>query len=587
MPGKKLERLHVQNLGPIKEAVIDGRAPVTLLLGPNEAGKSTLLEALQVLYFGARGGIDVKDNAALTRDGERGWKITATIDGAELSGTRSSRPTREQLSAVLGDARVFRAIAESGSFLTMTPEKRRELLADLSSTGTEQLALTLEKEEAPGEIVNAVRDGHLKRALAGVVDLRRAADTILKQLKALAEAAVEDVVVETKQGPKPISTIPMDKVDQVIRTLTNARDEALRALAAREAGSRALQAAEEAKVELANLSAEVAWTEGDESALHALARRIEDERTKTAAASLTIANASKSIDTLTALRTKGGECPLCRSKLSTGDAEAHLTAEINRLVGEVNEARKVQKAGADIATELEGTRKTKAAQRETAREQRSVRNRLENIIVAAEKLGAPPAPEHDPKALQEELDRLMAMRDKRRDYETALAARKRAAGTIGGQQARRDQLARWEALVDPSAMDDEGGSLQRLNAHLDDYSTALFGAPSVRLTTGYELKVQDRAPGLSSTSAAIRAGFVCSLAIAAVSGVGMAFLDQFEAMDAANRKKLLGLVKRLVVEDVVGTVLIAAVKDEPKAGAKLPWLAWTSVRSGTLTYLED
>ena len=85
------KRLSVRALGPIEHADLTGDYPVTLLLGPNETGKTTLLEALQVLYFGTRGSVPVKENSVLTRAGAKGWTVELEVGDKVLRATRSQR----------------------------------------------------------------------------------------------------------------------------------------------------------------------------------------------------------------------------------------------------------------------------------------------------------------------------------------------------------------------------------------------------------------------------------------------------------------------------------------------------------------
>ena len=186
--------------------------------------------------------------------------------------------------------------------------------------------------------------------------------------------------------------------------------------------------------------------------------------------------------------------------------------------------------------------------------------------------------------LDAELTRVGRMRDLRRDYELEMRNREIASDRIPDLKERVQKYQEIQDLCDPSAMADEADVLKQLNGLLVQ-TTEKVGALVV-LDAAYGVSIQGRHPALASDSVRLRAGFGVSCALAVISCTGIALLDRFESLDAANRKAALGMVKGLVDDGLLSTVLIAAVKDEPKRGANVPWLAWVKVADGTAEYMD-
>ncbi len=583
-----LARLHVSNLGPIREAVLDDRCPVTLLLGPNESGKSTLLEALHVLYFGSRGGLAVGDNKALTSDGAKGWSIDATVGDDTLSATRSKRPLQEECKRVLGDPRMFRALTYLGSFLEAEPADRKALLADLHATDTGALVAKLEELKAPAPIIDAVRAGKMKRAHTAAVEARRSAGRMLREYKTLAEQEVPDLEVETKQGTLTVSQLPLPTIEGSIQRLRSRRDTIIKGQAAGRQHATVVAAGEKARADLDALEAESSWASGDEHRLAECQREIETWREQAATATGEISAASKADLALKELvkALSPGEvvpCPTCGRPLDEESAKEALTAMHLEASGIINRARKVQESASEATRTLAEERAALAKRKAAADAHRVYRRKLEELVQAGEDAAPPEETGETSADLDGEISRVGKMRDMRRDYEQAIRAKDGAADRIAETQAKVDGFAQIEHLCDPSAMANEADVLEQLNGLLER-TTGKLGAPVV-VSPGYEVTVQGRHVALAADSVKIRAGFGVACALSVISGVGLALLDRFESLDDDNRKRALGMVKGLVDDGLLSTVLIGAVKVNPTRGADVPWLAWVKVEDGTAIYL--
>lgn len=582
-----VNRLEVRNLGPLKHAVLPG-APVTLLLGPNEQGKTMLLRALWILRHGTIPGLDVKDNADLVHAGaEAGWSIEADIDGLVLKASRSQRPLAETFEKVLGDPRVFRALVDVERFLEMTPQERRELAADLVASDTSTLADLLAQEECDPKVVDQVRAGNMKRAFALAEENRRAADRLLDQLKVRAETPLEDPELETKSGKRRVSTLPLEVVVQGIERLKARRDDAVTAVAKRSHHESAIADGKRAADELKGFPESERWTSADEGELAKIQKDLDETRGKVTTAALTRDQRYKDAEALAKLlKDPAGACPTCRTKLE-GAVRKAVQEAIEKLNGDGLKA-------ANENRDLAGTLKGKEERRKELIEKRAahdktatLRARLQERVDQAAKLEVPPEPEESPEALRLEIERLEKMRDARKAYDTAAELRQKAKDAIQERQARRDQLVRWEGMVKPGQVAGEAEVLQELNAYITEAAKPLFAGEEapVLVTPGWEVLVHHRRLALASTSARLRAGFACAVALSRLSKLGLLFLDQLEAIDDTNRRGVMGVLKKAVDDGWLKNAWLAAVKQDPKPSAMVPWLAWVEVKGGTATRL--
>jgi DNA repair exonuclease SbcCD ATPase subunit len=578
-----LHRLHVTNLGPIKVGTLDDRAPVTLLLGPNEAGKTTLLEALSVLYFGSRGGVAVGENKKLTHDGTKGWSIDALVGDHNLSATRSDRPLQADCKAALGDTRVFKSLTHLGTFLKLSPSDRRGMLADLNAQDTDALLVRLNSEAAPAAVIQEVERGNMKRAHAAAVEARRTAGRMLKEAKTIAEQEPQDEEIPTKQGTLKISELPLATIEASLQRIRSRRDKVILARAQRSAAQAVLSAGEHARTELETLEAEASWTSGDDNRLLEIARLIGDNRAAASKATAEIAVASELAEGLKRLVKDGaGACPTCTRSFEEGEADECLKNVHLETAATMDRARRHQAKLAEEVKELAEERTILANRKAKAASDAAYRQRLRGAIEAAEAAEVPEEPDEDVD-LDAELQRVGAMRDRRRDYEVAVRQRDAAKGKISALQGQVDKLEKIQALVDPTAMENEEAVLGQFNALLQRTSGKL--GTIVTVSPGYEVSIDGRDAGLASDSSRIRAGFGIACAMSVIAGVGLAFLDRFESLDETNRKRALGMVKGLVDDGLLDTVLIAVVKEDPQRVGNVPWLASVKVQDGTTEYL--
>lgn len=585
----RVERLLVEDFGPIQRADLALR-PVTVVAGQNEAGKSFLLEALGAIRFGTIRGLKVRDTYALTHSGRKGWAAEALVrpSGAEqsipLRRTRTTGPDEPTLLGAMGDPRVWHALLNVRHFLNMKPAERKQVVADLLATDTAELLDVLQEKEAREEIVQAVQEGNLRRAHRLAQEDRRAVARALQEAEAVAAHAIEDPDVVTKQGPRPVSTLPLEVIEQA---LAKARERHASALADHEAQASArkvLADAEHARGELASIGGGEPW-EGSPgpSRLLEVDRLMGDNRGAAATAVAERDGALREADRLgTLLKEEGAECPTCGQALA--GVVKRVREEVHALQQKAHEARARLDTLAEEHRALDTERKALQERKARWEQEKVYRARLEEKIRAAAGVQVGADVPLEPTAA--EVKRVESLHNARLLYDAGVRALQKASAAVARLQEQHARLVEIETCCTPDRMDDEAAALDALNGYAKRYAEALFPGPWVEVAPDWEITYAGFRIELASDSAAIRAGLVLALALGAMSRVRCVFVDRLEALDGAARAKVLNLLGSLVDAGEVETALVAVVKDEPPKPSPLPWLGFVWIENGTAKAVE-
>lgn len=187
--------------------------------------------------------------------------------------------------------------------------------------------------------------------------------------------------------------------------------------------------------------------------------------------------------------------------------------------------------------------------------------------------GAEAAPVADPAALRDQIERLerdveVAERAGReaRSYREARAAWKATRARVEALAAEAARFERMERALRPDGVVGRIvagplGTLREVLARL---------APDVRVSDDWEVLIRDAASTLASRSEQWRAGTALAVALAAVSGVRFAILDDADVLvDDRERRALIGSLVQLR-EHFDQVVVITAASPDATAAAKAP-----------------
>lgn len=116
-----------------------GATPIVLLVGPNESGKSSVVDAARWALLNRARGLAARDNRLLVRRGADTGRVMLTVvhGGKEFVVTRTPStgdPSQEKIRAALAlkDDEALEAALDGGRFLALTPKERKAIVFRLA-----------------------------------------------------------------------------------------------------------------------------------------------------------------------------------------------------------------------------------------------------------------------------------------------------------------------------------------------------------------------------------------------------------------------------------------------------------------------
>ena len=129
----KLRKLKVSNFLGIESLKMEFSAPISIIAGPNEAGKSSIRDALQVALAGqARGLKTHSDQAAFIKEGAKAAEVIITLaDGNEICWRKTPKTPATISGNLPSDQVMMTILADPFVFLSLEDKARREILFNL------------------------------------------------------------------------------------------------------------------------------------------------------------------------------------------------------------------------------------------------------------------------------------------------------------------------------------------------------------------------------------------------------------------------------------------------------------------------
>lgn len=577
----RLRKLRIENLGPIP-LFEEELAPVTLVRGPNESGKSFLLDSIEVLRFGTCRGLKVGDSAYLARGGTKGWKVSALLQSGSdepelIERTRTQKPNEDALVESLGDPRAFRALLHVQSFLDLSPSERRELVADLTARDTSSLVKRLNQLGADDAVVSASKVGNLKAAHRLSVEMRRKVSRSIKDAEAKA-VLPECPVVTTKKGPRPVSDLPAELIEKGVANASKRYADIVRKSGASAGAARTVERADEAQKKLDGLP-DPQWSKEDEKKLFVSKKDASENRLEAARVATERFHAISEAADLEELLKEGEDCPTC------GQSLAKVKDAVKGTIGELHgKSQKALTRAKELAGEHELLAKLIAdllSRQSLASDVETQRRTLTQLVEAGAKVEVGGVvSDEDVADARAELERLQHVKQTRAVWDARVADSDAAKAALEGLAARLAPMEKIEALTDPSKMDDGDDAMLTLKAALAEYAPPLLGGPVVDVDDLWNVYIAGRDPALASDSVRIRAGVVFALALSQMSGIGMVFIDRLESLDESARPRLVTLLGKLHGDGKLDTAILAIVGIENKRLPPIPWLKGIYLKGG-------
>ena len=139
----KIQTIDIKNFLALEQVTLNLQAPINIIAGANEAGKSSIRDAIQWCLTGqARGLKTHQDQAYLIRQGAKAAEVTITLaDGQAITRKKTPKTPAGVTGPVPDDQVMASILCDPLTFLSLPDDKRREILfrliPGLNPTGEE------------------------------------------------------------------------------------------------------------------------------------------------------------------------------------------------------------------------------------------------------------------------------------------------------------------------------------------------------------------------------------------------------------------------------------------------------------------
>lgn len=539
----KLERVEVSNFLRLKHLDLPITTPITLIAGRNEAGKSTIIDAVRFALTGVPTRVRYsskfkKDLALLVHDGEpqgavsvqgNGFATATSVPNGKLSTTGTLPVTGDRLEAVL----------TPGWFNAQPVDARREFLFSLLGIRVDKDSL-VHSLVARGHDPDAVKmvSIHFGTRTWGDIEAmcKEAASQQRGVWKSLTGEDYGERKAETwvpKAPEKAAHTVA--ECTENIRRIEGKLDVIVRDIMRIEEAAKLLARVDDARKDVRDdIEDLMAQQDADEKALEEFSATL--AQIKNAAAG-------------------GLECPECKARLTYSQL--------------YNELRRVDAPPDDDPDELKQACEVLSENIRIRRAQINAHHAATALLAAL-----PAAPDGSKLGKLREDDKLLRdqLRSWQRHLEVATDAERYAAEV---ETLREKVKAVHRKVVAFTKLADDVGPnglpAQRLSEGLGEFNGRLgFTArlaswPTVTLTDDMDVLVDGRPYSLASESAQWRADCLIAEACAFWS-TRMFVLDRVDVLDVPNRLGLIKMLATLAANQQIETVILAGTFKQPPTG---------------------
>ena len=166
--------LLVQNFRNIRQARLDDPTGLSVIVGKNEAGKSSLAGSIEFVMTGSAFGCKGKDIESLVHSGETRMKVDLEVGGVTASRTRASGAALKDVAARLGvDATIVPLLFNQGLCLNASGKMMRAFLDTLADAPLD-LATALKEHADLLPLLNLAK-------LAGAITPKQVSDYATRQ----------------------------------------------------------------------------------------------------------------------------------------------------------------------------------------------------------------------------------------------------------------------------------------------------------------------------------------------------------------------------------------------------------------------
>jgi len=594
----KISRIQIKDFLGIESLDLDLRPPINIIVGANEAGKSSIRDAIQWCLTGqARGLKTHQEQAALIRNGAKAAEVEITLKNGQTCSRRKTPRSPAVLNGKIpGNSLSPAILCDPLTFLSLPENQRRELLFALipglnpgAPEITGRLKGFLIKHEVPaGEdmpnaaanrLARLAADKGFQSAAAEAVAMRREAKRLRDSLGQVREPETR---VEIGDRSYILPDIDKAEVEAALAGLKRQRDRLLKQKGAYEAHQKRVS---EIEAKLADVRGNIP-PGADKDQVEELTWRLIENKNIQAEIQGKI-NRGQYLEEIFPEFCPAiyGDRITCPQAGKVGFARPGLgKAEMGKLWSELEQQKRLVEELKQSLAEAEA--KDKGYNDALAR----IKTLEEELARLKTETPAGPAPGHDPDAEIAELDRrinngqvlLSLVKDFWAEQEQAEQARARLA-EIENEITLYDTLAKALAPDGiPSRMIAE--ALEPVNELLKTAADSLFPGRSLILTPDLMINLSGSPYATLSKSAKFRVGIAFQYALAKLAGARLLMIDEADVLDPLNRANLVEFL--CAVKDDFDTILIFATSDRAY-GSPLPEIRVWWLEDGRITRIEE
>ena len=566
----KIQTIDIKNFLALEQVTLNLQAPINIIAGANEAGKSSIRDAIQWCLTGqARGLKTHQDQAYLIRQGAKAAEVTITLADGQAIARKKTPKTPAGVTGPVPDDQVMASIlCDPLTFLSLPDDKRREILfrliPGLNPTGEEifQKLKAMIPDFDPGSAIP-----HEMATLAASKGFK-AAETEAITRRRIAKRVRDEAKVEEPEDRATIGgteyilpDIKEEEVKDGIATLRAARDKLLQKRGKVEAQTDKLPEMEsELEAMEENLSTPPTPGEVETLVKYLNINRPILEKLIAANEALESGTADQLWpEACPAFPGSGLACPRFGAVAIPG-APPPDTAKVEKLKADLNEQQEeVERLGAELKV---------AQDREKAfNEFQESYQKLSDKIAKLKE-------QQEQATATAQLDQEIAVLDARMKtgYELLDAVRdfwrkKEAAEAVTAKVAQAEkEITLYDALA--KALAPDGIPSQLIAEALEPFNKKLYLASSYLfpeyedcpLVLTQDLEVYRSSPyACLSKSARYRAGICFQYVLATLAGARLLMIDEADILDPVNRAQLIDFL--LAVRQDFDTILVFATSD--------------------------
>ncbi|MGU2106058.1 AAA family ATPase [Pseudomonas aeruginosa] len=604
----RITKLEITNFQGLRHAALDVSAPVLLVAGRNGSGKSSLLDAISHAFTGKPGRVAQKQHIGqlITEGAKKGEARVEWLDDAgEVQACGVALPSGK--GSPLADSPFLPFVLDASRFAALDAKDRRRVLFDLTGASA-----------SPAEVGKRLKAKGIDLALFEKVKplLRSGFSAMVGQAKDYASEARgawkavtgENYGSEKANGWEPeappviVSEEELESACAELQATAQDLDEAQQTLGS---SKRAHADAQSRASRITALRETAALADRRRNKL-ATDEKAQDEWSEKVMAAEAAASGEPALQPLT--------CPHCQGTvdLQAGQLVAHqpeaaasgepalqpltcphcqgtVDLQAGQLVAHQPPAKVADPEAAKRLEEYRGY--LASAQRAVANSQRDLKE-SEDAAAQAAALEAETAQAPSAEAIangEQAINELRQARDRQQakvqSLQEAFNAAAQRQDVIKQAAGFHAEVCAWSALADalsPTGIPAEilADAIGPVNELLQRLSGTAGWSP-VQISADIDVTFGGRLYGLLSESERWRCDATIALAIATISGLRLALLDRLDVLDLPSRWQALTLLRAVVMDKEIDSVIVAGTLKEPMA--KTPaWLQAVWIDAGQL-----